>query len=597
MAVEVYPIKKVSRPHTQIFSDTSGIGGSSSGSVKQLMLIGSANGGKPNTVYRVRNYMQAQQIFRGGELLDAIELAWNPSTNNGLNNAGDILAMRVEDATNATLKKGALTVNSELYGVEANDIQISLETNEITDTKRFTVSFAKDHYRETFDNLGKIFSVEYNGPEAEATISIRTDRLGIAKQLILRAGSDLEEVGKHDGKPIGDGEIAKDLRVGGYEADTVTFERIYDLGEGLYKETNVLISDINNLPGFTAKFFPIGDKNVPTETFEAMNHENIKNRKELYVEALAGDMAKQLAYNPYVSLEFDRTTDFENFPLTFLVGGSNGTIPESWGSKLKLFANEGAYYLVPLTSKQAVHAEVNAFVNDRSANGEPMRAFVGGTSNESIEELVGRATSLRSERVALIGASGDRRMEDGRVIHLPAYMLASQLAGLASGIEIAEPLTFKPFAIDKLDRILEEDQLNQLNESGVISVEFVRNRELTTFRIVQGITTYNDKSQPVKNEISVGEGHDFLVSDLKIRLDNTFIGTKSVELTPSLIKNFIQSFLDEKKRLREIVNYTPEEVQVVIEGDVVFISFTVVPVRGINKIEVRMTYKQQILTA
>ena len=101
----------------------------------------------------------------------------------------------------------------------------------------------------------------------------------------------------------------------------------------------------------------------------------------------------------------------------------------------------------------------------------------------------------------------------------------------------------------------------------------------------------------MKNEISVGEGHDFLVSDLKIKLDNNFIGTKSVELKPSVLKNFIQSFLDDKKRKREITNYAPEEVQVVIDGDVVFISFTVVPVRGINKIEVTLTYQQQILTA
>ena len=226
-----------------------------------------------------------------------------------------------------------------------------------------------------------------------------------------------------------------------------------------------------------------------------------------------------------------------------------------------------------------------------------MRVFVGAGTAETIEELISRATVLRSERVALVGASGSRRMDDGRVKKLPGYMIASQLAGLASGVEIAEPITFKSVALDQLDVILEGAQLDQLNESGVISLEFVRNNSVTGFRIVQGITTYNDRTSPVKNEISVGEGHDFLVSNLKIQLDNNFIGTKSVELTPSLIKNFIQSFLDDKKRKREITNYAPEEVQVVIDGDVVFISFTVVPVRGINKIEVTLTYQQQILTA
>ena len=596
MAVELYPIKKVSRPHTEIITDTSGIGGASSGSVKVLMLTGSAEGGKPNTVYRVRNYMQAKQVFRGGELLDAIELAWNPSTNTGLNNAGDILAMRVEDAENSSLTVGATTVKSELYGLDANEIQVSLEDNTLTNTKRLSIAFAKDRYSQVFDNLGKVFSVEYSGEEAEATVTVTTDpTTGKASQLILRAGASL--AGDAEGKAIGDAEVGKDNKVAGAKASTVAFEKAYDLGVGVYEDTNVLISDINNLPDFKAKFFPIGDKNLPTETFEKMEAVDIKNKQDVFINALAGDIQKQTAYNNYVTFEFDPEKEIENFPLTKLSGGSNGTIPESWADKFKKFANEGGYYLVPLTAKQAVHAEASAFVQDRTLNGEPMRVFVGGGSNESVEELISRATNLRSERVALVGASGSRRMDDGRVKKLPAYMLASQMAGLASGLEVAEPITFKPFAIDNVDAVLEGAQLDQLNESGVISLEFVRNSDVTGFRVVQGITTYNDKNQPVKNEISVGEGHDFLVSNLKIKLDNNFIGTKSVELTPSLIKNFIQSFLDDKKRVREITNYAPEEVQVVIDGDIVFISFTVVPVRGINKIEVKMTYKQQILTA
>lgn len=574
MAVELYPIKAVSRPHTEIKTDTSGIGGASSGSVKVLMLVGSAEGGKPNTVYRVRNYMQAKQVFRGGELLDAIELAWNPSTNTGMNNAGDILAMRVEDANNAKLEVGGMTVASEIYGLDANEIQVALEDNELTGTKRLTVSFTKDRYHQVFDNLGKIFSIEYTGSEAEATATIEVDGITHkATKLILKAGTELA------------GEAS------------VAFERTYELGAGLYEDTNVLISDINNLPDFTAKFFPIGDKNLPTETYEAVDGMNIKAKKDAFITSIKGDILRQTAYNAYVNFTFDPVKQIENFPATKLSGGTNGTVPESWATKLKYFANEGGYYLVPLTSKPAVHAEANAFAQDRTANGEPMRVFVGSGTAETIEELISRATSLRSERVALVGASGSRRMDDGRVKKLPGYLIASQLAGLASGVEIAEPITFKSIAIDQLDVILEGAQLDQLNESGVISLEFVRNNESTGFRVVQGITTYNDRTSPVKNEISVGEGHDFLVSDLKIKLDNNFIGTKSVELTPSLIKNFIQSFLDDKKRKREITNYAPEEVQVVIDGDVVFISFTVVPVRGINKIEVTLTYQQQILTA
>src|SRR5699024_9303932 len=104
MAIERFPQKPVERPTTTIVSDTSAISGASTGSDKILMLIGEAEGGQPNQVYRVRNYIQAKKIFRGGELLDAMELAWNPA--NETQGAGDILAMRVENATNATFKQG-----------------------------------------------------------------------------------------------------------------------------------------------------------------------------------------------------------------------------------------------------------------------------------------------------------------------------------------------------------------------------------------------------------------------------------------------------------------------------------------------------------
>ena len=143
MAVEQFPRKKVSRPHTEITVDTSGIGGASNSSDKTLMLVGSAKGGKPNTVYRFRNYQQAKATLRSGELLDAIELAWNASDVNTAS-AGDILALRVENATNAKIKKGGLTIASTIYGLDANEMQVALEDNSLTHTKRLTIAFAKD---------------------------------------------------------------------------------------------------------------------------------------------------------------------------------------------------------------------------------------------------------------------------------------------------------------------------------------------------------------------------------------------------------------------------------------------------------------------
>ena len=569
MAVEQFPRKKVSRPHTEIKVDTSGIGGGTSGSDKVLMLVGSAKGGAPDTVYRFRNYQQAKQTLRSGDLLDAIELAWNAS-DSGINSAGDILAMRVEDAKNAKLDKGGIVFESTIYGTDANEIQVGLEDNSLTNTKRLTIAFNKDNYRKTIDNLGKIFSIKYTGEEAVASFSIEQDSiLKTANKLILKTGATSEDA---------------------------TVAMSFDLGTGVFADTNTLVSEINNLPDWDAKFYPLGDKNVPTSTFEVATDVDVKTA-EAYVGALGGDIAKQLEYDDYVTVSIDRAKTITNFALTNLAGGSDGTVPESWADKFPKFANEGGYYLVPLTAKQAIHSEALAFVTDRTNNGDPMRVIVGGGTNESVEESITRAINLRDPRASLVGFSGTRKMDDGRIMKLPAYMMASQVAGIASGLAIGEAVTFKHFNITSLDRVLEGTQLDTLNESGVICLEFVRNRTTTAFRIVQDVTTYNDKTDPVKNEMSVGEANDFLVSELKIELDNAFIGTKVVDTSASLVKNFIQSFLDKKKRASEIQDYVPEEVQVVLDGDVAQISLTIMPIRSLNKIQVSIVYQQQILTA
>lgn len=569
MAVEQFPRKKVSRPHTEITVDTSGIGGGSSSSDKLLMLVGSAKGGNPNTVYKFRNYQEAKKTLRSGDLLDAIELAWNAS-DVGTQSAGDILAMRVEDAKNAKITKDGITITSKLYGLEANDIQVALEANNLTGTKRLTVSFAKDRYNKVYDNLGKIFSIKYKGSEALATYSISADvTTKFANKLVLKTGA---------------------------KSDTMATVMSFELGQGVYTNTNTLVAEINNLPDWEAKFFPIGDKNVETATFEIATDVDAKTA-ESFITALGGDILKQVEYDEYISVGIDRSKTVSAFALTNLTGGLDGTIPESWANKFQYFANEGGYYLVPLTDKPAVHAEALAFVKDRSDNGDPMRVFVGGASNESVEESITRSTNLRDPRAAVIGFSGTRKMDDGRLLKLPAYMCAAQVAGIASGLEIGEAVTFKHFNITDVDRKFEGSQLDTLNESGVIGLEYVRNRTNTAFRIVQDVTSYNDKSDPVKNEISVGEASDFLVSELKIELDNAFIGTKVVETSASLIKNFVQSFLDRKKRAREIQGYTPEEVQVILDGDVASISMTIYPIRSLNKIQVAIVYKQQVLTA
>lgn len=581
MAVDTFPRKRISRPHTSVTVDTSQLSGVAGASEKTLMLIGQADGGEPNTVYSIRNINQAKRVFRSGELLDAIELAWTGSPDA---TAGDILAMRIEDATQATLEKGGLKIKSNIHGSAANDIQVALEDNNITNSKRLRIVFAKDGINKTYDNLGNIFQIQYKGSESNASFSILKDsETGLAKKLVLVTGGTL------DITEIGSEHVT-------LESDEGTIVKEYDL-EKTYTDVNSIVKDINNLPDFEAKLSPFGDKNIETKYLDKAQNVDILNRFS-YVTGLYGDIIKQLEYDELVSFETISGEDIETFDLTSLEGASNGEPVVSWAEKFQHFANEGGYYLVPLTDKESVHAEAGQFVRERSDVGEPMRAIVGGGSKENKEKLFSRVATLQSNpRVSLIGSSGTFSMEDGRALKTPGYMVASAVAGLACGLDIGESITFKNLYLLNLDTILDGSELDQLNENGIISIQFVRNRTETSFRIVEDVTTFNDKTDPVKQEMAVGEANDFLVSELKVSLDNKFIGTRTFNTSASLIKDHLISYLNRKVKDNEIQGFTAEDIQVIVEGNQAHIAMTVFPMRTFKKITVSLVYKQQTLQA
>lgn len=559
------------RPRTEVFLDSSNLSSANVASEKPLVLLGSATGGQPHVPHAITNFSQARDLFRGGELLDAIEMAWNPSPN--MPGAGRIYAVRTDEATQAKLSKDALTFVSKLYGADANSIQVEYSDNTITNSKRFSVYFTKERYEQTYDNIGNIFTVQYKGEEAQATVSVEVDSATkLATKLVLSSGAD---------------------------ADSMQALRTYELGQGVYQDVNVLVNDINNLPDFEAKMNPLGgNKNIETQFLDKVDAADIK-AGPVTITAVAADLVNQTSNDPYIAIEVDRTKAMpDTFPVTNLAGAKTEPAPASWSAMFSKIADLGAYYIVPLSSNAAIHGELSQFLRDESNNGNQLRGFVGGGFAESIESLRGRQMNLRNARVSLVGDSVTRRMSDGRIYNAPAYMYAAQIAGIASGLPVGEPLTYKHMNVEALDRKFTGDQLDQLNNSGIIMTEFVRTRTSSHFRVVSDPTTYNISSEPVQNRVSLGEVSDFLTTEIRTVLDEEYIGTRIRSTSASIIKNRVESFLDQQKNVDGlIVDYNPDDVQVVISGNVARISFTVQPSQGLDYINVYITYEDQELTA
>ncbi|WPF70062.1 tail sheath [Bacillus phage BC-VP] len=559
------------RPHTEITLNASGLGSANTRSEKPLVLIGSATGGQPKVPVELTNFAQARDFFRGGELLDAIEMAWNPSPNT--RGAGKIFAVRADDAKQATKASGGLTVTSKLYGADANEIQYSLEDNTLTSSKRFKVFFTKERYEQVYDNIGNIFSVKYKGDLAYGSVTVTVDSTTkLANKLILKAGADKA---------------------------TATEVRSYTLGTGVYQNVNVLINDISNLPDFEVVANSLGgNKNVETQFLDALAEVDVKAGAKM-ITAIGADLVNQTETDPYVTVTYDPKTAIPaTIQVTNLAGGSTTAPGESWADLFSTVADLGAYYIVPLTDKEAIHGELSQFLRDESGGGNQLRGFVGGGLKETMSKIKSRQASLRNPRVSLVGNSGTRRMSDGRVYNFPAYMGAALIGGIASGVAVGEPVTYKKLNIEALDIKYSNENLDQLFAAGAIMVEFVRTRSASYFRITSDPTTYNNPAEPVQNRVSIGEVSDFLTTELRTMLDEQFIGTRIRNTSASIIKNAVESFLDQQKNVDGlIVDYNPDDVQVVITGNSARINITVQPARGLDDITVGINYVDNKLTA
>ena len=129
------------------------------------------------------------------------------------------------------------------------------------------------------------------------------------------------------------------------------------------------------------------------------------------------------------------------------------------------------------------------------------------------------------------------------------------------------------------------------NENGIITIENVVNRDASGgFRIVEDVTTYNSTNEPVKNLISLQELTDFLFDDLRIYLEENFIGTPVRQVTGSLISSFIEAFLQKRVASGMLASYNHSSIQATISGNQAYVSFECAPARELRQIVVEGVY-------
>lgn len=633
-----YPKEKMTRPHVEIDYNADALRGNSTDSEKNIAIIGSATDGDPSKIYELTNMIQAKSIFGSGEIIEALSLIWNPSRQQqvaNVNGGGKVYAIRSEDAKPASLDMGAIKLVSKVYGNNANKIGVKLDKNPVTGSYRLTVSYPTDSYTQVYDNLGQLFRLSYTGEKAVATYSVEKASDGTATKFVLKLGDtvDTQTVVKtydltipaysHINAVMQDiqlmPEFSAEILPSGADSSLFSkfLDEVTDVNIKVVQETTTTSTTSTTTSTTTerpegAKAIKVSDdsaivnvdgegssevkESAPMKASVFRNEtEKPENFKGAVVTANLGDIGDKLTYDAYVSATIDlsKTLDSEGFDLTYLAGGQTGTVPVSWADKLQYIAQTDAYYVVPLTESSSVHAETKAFINDQNVLGHNMRAFVGGGFNETLTQSIVRQSQIKDPRVALVGNSGYfNDWSTGASVHLKGYMMGALASGVQSGLQIGGALTNKYVDITSLDQNFTGADLDKLNQNGVITVERLTNRgSVAGFRFVQDVTTYNSTNEPVKSRISLGEETDFLFDSLRFQLEKRFIGTNIEVASATVLKSFIESFLGEQKRQGVIVDFSAENITVVINGNTAQISFTVAPSQTLDNIYVEGAYE------
>jgi len=169
-------------PATMSVVDDSGMYNKNLSVGNVLGVIGRSVGGKPNTPLRFGSASEARAALIDGDLLRAIEKAFDPSSQT--TGPSQVVAVRVNPATQAALAIKDVAVSTVIdllstdYGLHTNQIKVKIESGSVSG-KKLTTQVGNSYFSQ--DNVARdAFSVLYGGAQVTATMTINNSTLTLA---------------------------------------------------------------------------------------------------------------------------------------------------------------------------------------------------------------------------------------------------------------------------------------------------------------------------------------------------------------------------------------------------------------------------------
>lgn len=549
-----------------------------SDTAKVIALIGECTGGEPGVVQFFTEPTAARKVLKSGELLKACEKAWNPvsksKTGVKLDGANLIACIRSNEATKSstTINDGQLVISSKDWGANTA-FQVKLQDGTVKGSKKLVTYDQVNGTYETIDNIGALFTLKYTGSQKYAEVNIQ---------------------------PSDDGYSYLTTKVGESDHDTLVEDIKIKLDRIKIKSIKTLIGEIQAYENYQLVIPGNYNPRLKVTDLDMVEHLDITSAHP--ITAVYADMKSKLENDSQLIelTSFDASKGaIENFDYITLEGGTEGVSPASWVKFFDALSNYDIFYIVPLTSDKAIHAELIAHINELSGSmGRERRCVLGGNIGETLLETIDRSKTAAFDRVQVVyGGFWDYDSNNELTLY-PPYILAAQHAGRAAYLEDGEPATHDVYRMAAPEYKLERNEITQLLQNGVLAFEFVLGKTGTSqsyVRLVQDLTTDVLSTDTVHTERATGALADSINKQIREELDDLLTGRKTTSSDLTSAKNRIISILDDRKRKNQIIDY--KDVYVTKSGTVTEVDFSVAPAEPNNFTLITAHYYSQDISA
>jgi hypothetical protein len=460
--------------------------------------IGESLGGQPNTPLVFGSPAQAQATLIGGELLQAVLKAFNPSDETG--GPASVVAIRVNPALPSSLvlkdATGTPSINlaSADYGLRTNQIKVSLSAGS-TQGVHATTQLGTSVYSQ--DNLyAAPFTVQYTGANASATLSVNDTTVTLSS-------------------PAGTVVAAIDL---------ATFPTV-----------GQLVDNINANANFTASVTG-GFSTAPAlNGLDAIPAQDIKTAP--YAATATLQAVITWLNSPAQTLVVATRAPNAGLPpapipFTYLTGGSDGIVTNAnWSAAFTTLQKVAVNWITPVSSDLGVIAMTDAHVQYMSTIGRKERRAICGMALASTDAAaIAAALGINSDRTSLVHIGYYGYDLTGQLTGLQLYapyQSAAAVSGAFSGLSPGTPMTNKSLTFAGVERILlNPTETDPLIQGGVLCIEATD----SGYKVVQSISTWLNDNKFDKVEQSVGWALDFVCQNVRNALD-ILRGAKNTPIT------------------------------------------------------------------